>query len=534
VLALGVIVGLAALLLILFAGDAASAKPRFASEFASVYPEAAASQLNGCLLCHDSAVPQGEERLNPYGYDFGERGDKEFRRIENLDSDGDGFSNIEEILALSFPGDPASTPLTVTTTTTLPGTAPDGAALFASSCASCHGAGGGNLLGTALTQDQFANIVANGAGSSMPAFGAALSAEQIAAIYGYLTGAPAPTTTTLPPGAPIDAVSLYASSCAGCHGADGGSLVPTSLGRAALMDVISNGRGAMPAFASSLSAEQIGALADHLLALSTAPTTTTAPSATPRSGSAVFGSSCAGCHGSSGGNLVGTTLGRSRLIAVISDGAGAMPGFSGRLPASEIDAVASYLLSLAATTTTTEPGSEPDAGHLYMLNCAMCHGTHGEGGPGGTLVGLSLDEARLRSIIADGVGDMPSFGSDLDTAELDSLIDFVLTLTSVGTDQTDGGGVEDVVAAAGTEITETTDTTETISTTSTTVTSAAVTRANVASPAADPEDDPESGRAGSPLIPMIPLVAVAVWAITDGIRGGHLRKVGLFSGSRSG
>ncbi|MBC7472905.1 MAG: hypothetical protein H7263_01340 [Candidatus Sericytochromatia bacterium] len=63
-----------------------------------------------CELCH-----QGSQ-LNSYGRDFGIEWRKDhdiinsFRVIENIDSDNDGFINIDEIRAMSLPGDKTSIP----------------------------------------------------------------------------------------------------------------------------------------------------------------------------------------------------------------------------------------------------------------------------------------------------------------------------------------------------------------------------------------------------------------------------------------
>ena len=49
------------------------------------------------------------ENLNPYGTDFG-AANHDFGAIEAKDSDGDGFSNLDEIKAGTFPGDTNENP----------------------------------------------------------------------------------------------------------------------------------------------------------------------------------------------------------------------------------------------------------------------------------------------------------------------------------------------------------------------------------------------------------------------------------------
>ncbi len=67
----------------------------------------------GCLICHDK-MPPTKAGLNPYGKDLDKQAKPftaaSFKAIEKLDSDKDGFTNIQEIQAGTLPGDPASKP----------------------------------------------------------------------------------------------------------------------------------------------------------------------------------------------------------------------------------------------------------------------------------------------------------------------------------------------------------------------------------------------------------------------------------------
>jgi len=114
-----------AILIALAAGamKLAYAKPEFMDGFNTAYPN---SPLKGnCIVCHTSPP-----RVNPYGKAFEDR-DESFNRIESLDSDGDGFANLAEINAGTFPGDPTSNPSAPPVT--------DGPTLYAQNCAGCHG-----------------------------------------------------------------------------------------------------------------------------------------------------------------------------------------------------------------------------------------------------------------------------------------------------------------------------------------------------------------------------------------------------------
>jgi len=106
-----------------------------------IYPVVKSTKLDSCALCHTGGryekkpgkwVSLGscqwchysygydssgdiDATLNPYGKDFRAHGRDEnaFRAIEELDSDGDSFSNTEEIAAVRFPGDPNDDPAKV-------------------------------------------------------------------------------------------------------------------------------------------------------------------------------------------------------------------------------------------------------------------------------------------------------------------------------------------------------------------------------------------------------------------------------------
>jgi len=90
------------------------AKSNYLTAFVAAYPHTAASALNSCSVCHTS-IPQ----LNSYGHDYQSHG-RNFDAIELLDSDGDGYTNLEEIQALTFPGDANSYPSTPPTPTPSP------------------------------------------------------------------------------------------------------------------------------------------------------------------------------------------------------------------------------------------------------------------------------------------------------------------------------------------------------------------------------------------------------------------------------
>lgn len=95
-----------------------SAAPGDLSSAMAKYPSLSTSSLNTCDLCHTASIPS----LNPYGaaYKSNGRNTAAFGAIENIDSDGDGFTNIQEINALTFPGNSASKPAAAPTATNTP------------------------------------------------------------------------------------------------------------------------------------------------------------------------------------------------------------------------------------------------------------------------------------------------------------------------------------------------------------------------------------------------------------------------------
>ena len=75
-----------------------------------------ATALNTCALCHPAGGGNDASNLNNFARNFATNGHVFNATLDNLDSDGDGFTNIAEINARTFPGDAASFPATGDTT----------------------------------------------------------------------------------------------------------------------------------------------------------------------------------------------------------------------------------------------------------------------------------------------------------------------------------------------------------------------------------------------------------------------------------
>jgi mono/diheme cytochrome c family protein len=369
-----------------------------------------------------------------------------------------------------------TTTTTSTTTTTTAAPAIDAATIYAANCAGCHGADGSggagpSLITSTMDYDQILNVISNGAGF-MPGYAGSLTADELDALSNFtlaFQGPPATTTTTTTTTAPpatttttttavpaIDAAAIYATNCAGCHGADGSggagpNLITSTLTYGEILNVISVGAGFMPGYAGTLSAAELDALSSFTLDFQGPPATTTTtapPVATTTStaapggpdGATIYASDCAGCHGANmeggfGPALANTTMGLAEIESVTAGGAGAMPGFAASLSGAQITAVSQFILdggtspggtTVPATTTTVGP---PQSGQqLYGSFCAGCHGTDAQGTPLGPDI-LDEDFWNIVDAIINGQPDMPEFGSVLSTEQVHAIADYVIELS---------------------------------------------------------------------------------------------------------
>ena len=67
--------------------------------------------------------------------------------------------------------------------------------------------------------------------------------------------------------------------------------------------------------------------------------------------------------------------------------------------------------------------------HLFLMNCAHCHGDDATGDEGPDLHGLRKTDARLSAIINNGIkGEMPRFNQKLSDSDVQALIAFLNSL----------------------------------------------------------------------------------------------------------
>jgi mono/diheme cytochrome c family protein len=69
--------------------------------------------------------------------------------------------------------------------------------------------------------------------------------------------------------------------------------------------------------------------------------------------------------------------------------------------------------------------------HLFLMNCAHCHGDDAHGNEGPDLYNLHKSDARIHQVITGGIkGEMPSFAKKLGDPEIRELTSYLQTLKS--------------------------------------------------------------------------------------------------------
>ncbi len=150
----------------------------------------------------------------------------------------------------------------------------DGASIYANKCQTCHGAlATHNMIPDGITSDEITTAFSSG---GMADKGVTLATGEAQAIADAITPPTEPTAPTIPttPTTP-DGAALYADNCESCHGP-----LATSerLGQTAtqIQDAINNNAGGEMGYLSTLTQEQIQAIADAL-AVNTASLSIKAP-----------------------------------------------------------------------------------------------------------------------------------------------------------------------------------------------------------------------------------------------------------------
>jgi mono/diheme cytochrome c family protein len=127
--------------------------------------------------------------------------------------------------------------------------------------------------------------------------------------------------------------------------------------------------------------------------------------------------------------------GKAVVAAICASGAALVSTFG---IASVIRHEASAIRIATVATTTqgaikrTELTGDAEQGrHLFLMNCAHCHGDDARGDEGPDLHDLHRSDARIHEVILAGIkGEMPSFGKKLGDPDVRQLIAYLRTLHS--------------------------------------------------------------------------------------------------------
>jgi len=89
-------------------------------------------------------------------------------------------------------------------------------------------------------------------------------------------------------------------------------------------------------------------------------------------------------------------------------------------------------LATSAQAAIKPPELTADAAqgrHLFLMNCAHCHGDDARGDEGPDLHNLHRSDTRIHEVITAGIkGEMPSFGKKLGDSDVRQLIAYLRTL----------------------------------------------------------------------------------------------------------
>ena len=89
-------------------------------------------------------------------------------------------------------------------------------------------------------------------------------------------------------------------------------------------------------------------------------------------------------------------------------------------------------LATSAQASLKPPELTGDAAqgrHLFLMNCAHCHGDDARGDEGPDLHDLHRSDARIHEVITAGIkGEMPSFGKKLGDPDVRQLITYLRAL----------------------------------------------------------------------------------------------------------
>jgi mono/diheme cytochrome c family protein len=83
----------------------------------------------------------------------------------------------------------------------------------------------------------------------------------------------------------------------------------------------------------------------------------------------------------------------------------------------------------AAASAQTMTAEAAQGRHLFVMNCAHCHGDEARGDEGPDLHDLRKTDGRIRQLITTGIkGEMPSFAKKFNDSDIRALTAYLRTL----------------------------------------------------------------------------------------------------------
>jgi mono/diheme cytochrome c family protein len=115
--------------------------------------------------------------------------------------------------------------------------------------------------------------------------------------------------------------------------------------------------------------------------------------------------------------------------AALCAGAIAASILGGTLALAEFMQKKSALQSSLASTNSPQNPLVAQGQHLFLMNCAHCHGDDARGDEGPDLHGLRKTDVRLSALINNGIkGEMPRFNQKLSPSDVQALVAFLNSL----------------------------------------------------------------------------------------------------------
>ena len=125
--------------------------------------------------------------------------------------------------------------------------------------------------------------------------------------------------------------------------------------------------------------------------------------------------------------------GKAVLVAICASGAALISMFGvASIVRHEHGSISIPTFTTTAQAVVKPPDLAADAAlghHLFLMNCAHCHGDDARGDEGPDLHDLHRSDARIHDVITVGIkGEMPSFGKKLGDPDVRQLIAYLRTL----------------------------------------------------------------------------------------------------------